>query len=128
MARHSKNPACYSCHASMDNLGYAMDNFDAVGKWRDQEDGKSLDVLGKLSSGEEFNGVLELQNFLTLNKKKAIHRCLTQKLLIYALGRGLTFKDRTAVNEVIKVEKGGQIKLADLIIEVIRSKPFQYAR
>ena len=128
MAMHSKNPTCYSCHASMDNLGYAMDNFDAVGKWRDQEDGESLDVSGKLSSGEKFNGVRELQNFLKINKSKAIYRCLTQKLFVYGLGRGLTFKDRVAVDEVIKIGESGPIKLADLVFKVIQSKPFQYAR
>ena len=70
MAAHSKNPTCYSCHASMDNLGYALDNFNAVGIWRDYEDGKNIDVTGKLSSGEKFTGVRELQNFL-LAKQKA---------------------------------------------------------
>jgi len=128
MASHSKNPTCYSCHASMDNLGYAMDNFNAVGKWRDQEDGKSLDVSGKLSSGEKFNGVHELQNFLKLNKSNAIRRCLTQKLFVYGLGRGLTFKDRAAVDEVIKIGESEEIKLADLLFKVIQSQPFQYAR
>ena len=61
MAMHSKNPTCYSCHASMDNLGYAMDNFDAAGKWREQEDGESLDVSGKLSS-RKIQRSRELQN------------------------------------------------------------------
>ena len=64
MAMHSKNPTCYSCHASMDNIGYALDNFNAVGEWRDKEEGKSIDVSGQLSSGERFNGVRELQSFL----------------------------------------------------------------
>ena len=128
MAKHSKNPTCYSCHASMDNLGYAMDNFDAVGKWRSQEGGKSLNVSGKLSSGEEFTGVRELQNFLKENKEQAISRCLTQKLFVYGLGRGLTFKDRVAVDEVIGTGKKEKPKLADLIFKVIQSKPFQFSK
>ena len=128
MAKHSKNPTCYSCHASMDNLGYAMDNFDAVGKWRSQEGGKSLNVSGKLSSGEKFTGVRELQNFLKENKEHAISRCLTQKLFIYGLGRGLTFKDRVAVDEVIGTGKQEKPKLADLIFKVIQSKPFQFSK
>ena len=128
MAKHSQNPSCYSCHASMDNLGYAMGNFNAVGKWQDQEEGRPVDVSGKLSSGEKFNGVRELQKFLNLNKKKAITRCLTQKLFVYGLGRGLTYRDRLAVDEVIKDGEDEQINLADLLLKVIQSKPFQYAR
>ena len=85
----------------MDNLGYALDNFNAVGIWRDYEDGKNIDVTGKLSSGEKFTGVFELQNFLRQNKRQAINRCLAQKLLIYGLGRGLTYKDRLAIDEII---------------------------
>ena len=112
----------------MDNLGYAMDNFDAVGKWRSQEGGKSLNVSGKLSSGEKFTGVRELQNFLKENKEHAISRCLTQKLFIYGLGRGLTFKDRVAVDEVIGAGKQEKPKLADLIFKVIQSKPFQFSK
>ena len=80
MAMHSKNPTCYSCHASMDNIGYALDNFNAVGEWRDKEEGKSIDVSGQLSSGERFNGVRELQKFfMQENKIQAINRSLTQK-------------------------------------------------
>ena len=128
MAMHSKNPTCYSCHASMDNIGYALDNFNAVGEWRDKEEGKSIDVSGQLSSGERFNGVRELQSFLYQNKIQAINRSLTQKLLIYGLGRGLTYKDRLAVDEIISIEKQDKIKLADLIFKVIESKPFQFSQ
>ena len=105
-----------------------MGNFNAVGKWQDQEEGRPVDVSGKLSSGEKFNGVRELQKFLNLNKKKAITRCLTQKLFVYGLGRGLTYRDRLAVDEVIKDGEDEQINLADLLLKVIQSKPFQYAR
>ena len=65
---------------------------------------------------------------LKINKSKAIYRCLTQKLFVYGLGRGLTFKDRVAVDEVIKIGESGPIKLADLVYQVIQSKPFQYAQ
>ena len=128
MAMHSKNPTCYSCHASMDNLGYALDNFNAVGIWRDYEDGKNIDVTGKLSSGEKFTGVRELQNFLLQNKRQAINRCLAQKLLIYGLGRGLTYKDRLAIDEIIDHGEQESVKLADLVFKVIQSKPFQFSK
>ena len=103
-------------------------NFNAVGKWRDHEGGKSIDVTGKLSSGEKFTGVRELQRFLKENKKQAIIRCLAQKLLIYGIGRGLTFKDRVVVDDVISIGKQEEIKLADLVFKVIQSKPFQLSQ
>ena len=128
MTQHSKNPACYSCHASMDNLGYAMENFNPVGEWRVEEDGEPVDVSGKLSSGEKFNGVKELQMFLRDNKKAALHRCITQKLLVYGLGRGLSYKDRLTIDEVLASFANDQINFADLLFKIIASKPFQFSR
>ena len=125
MAQHSKNPMCYSCHASMDNLGYAMENFNAIGKWRTEEDGVPLDVLGKLSSGEEFNGVQELQSFLKNHKKQAIVRCIIKKLLTYGLGRGLTYKDRALVDDILANFSDKDVLLADLLFAVIESESFQ---
>jgi hypothetical protein len=126
MSRHSKNPTCYSCHASMDNLGYAMENFDAVGNWRTEEGGESVDVSGKLSSGEEFNGIDELQTFLLENKKQSIVRCITQKLFVYGIGRGLTYKDRKAVDQVVASFEEDQVNFADLLFQVFVSQPFQF--
>ena len=126
MSRHSKNPTCYSCHASMDNLGYAMENFDAVGNWRTEEGGESVDVSGKLSSGEEFNGIDELQTFLLENKKQSIVRCITQKLFVYGIGRGLTYKDRKAVDQVVASFEEDQVNFADLLFQVLESQPFQF--
>jgi hypothetical protein len=126
MSRHSKNPTCYSCHASMDNLGYAMENFDAVGNWRTEEEGESVDVSGKLSSGEEFNGIDELQTFLLENKKQSIVRCITQKLFVYGIGRGLTYKDRKAVDQVVASFEEDQVNFADLLFQVFVSQPFQF--
>tara|TARA_B110000008_G_scaffold279311_2_gene325893 strand:- start:35 stop:2332 length:2298 start_codon:yes stop_codon:yes gene_type:complete len=128
MSRHSKNPACYSCHASMDNLGYAMENFDAVGNWRTEEGGEFVDVSGKLSSGEEFNGIDELQTFLLENKKQSIVRCITQKLFVYGIGRGLTYKDRKAVDQVVASFEKDQVNFADLLFQVFVSQPFQFTK
>ena len=125
MAQHSKNPMCYSCHASMDNLGYAMENFNAIGKWRTEEDGMPLDVLGKLSSGEKFDGVQELQRFLKNHKKQAMVRCIIKKLLTYGLGRGLNYKDRALVDDILSDFSGKDVLLADLLFAVIESESFQ---
>jgi hypothetical protein len=127
MTLHSKNPACYSCHASMDNLGYAMENFDATGNWRKEENGVPVDATGKLSSGEQFTGVLELQTFLNENKKKSLIRCITQKFFVYGLGRGLNYRDREAVDNVVGSLGEEQVNFADLLFEVLKSKPFQFS-
>ena len=128
MSQHSKNPACYSCHASMDNLGYAMENFDAVGNWRTNDGGEPVDVTGRLSSGEEFSGIAELQTFLLQNKKESIVRCITQKLFVYGLGRGLSYKDRIAVDQVVASFGKGQVNFADLLFQVFESQPFQFTK
>ena len=128
MSQHSKNPSCYSCHASMDNLGYAMENFDAVGNWRTNDGAEPVDVTGKLSSGEEFSGIDELQTFLLQKKKNSIVRCITQKLFVFGLGRGLTYKDRIAVDQVVASFGKGQVNFADLLFQVFESQPFQFTK
>ena len=84
-----------------------------------------LDVLGKLSSGEEFNGVQELQSFLKNHKKQAIVRCIIKKLLTYGLGRGLTYKDRALVDDILANFSDKDVLLADLLFAVIESESFQ---
>ena len=95
---------------------------------RDSEEGKSIDATGNLSSGEKFSGVYELQNFLRENKSQAINRCLAQKLLVYGLGRGLTYKDRVAVDNIVGHNLQEKIKLGDLVLKIIQSNPFQFSR
>ena len=103
---HSRNPTCYSCHASMDNPGYAPENFNAVGKWRDHEGGKVVDVTGKLSSGEKFTGVRELQRFLKENKKTGNYSMPRSEAFdLWNRTCGLTFKDRVVVDDVISIGK-----------------------
>ena len=111
----------------MDNLGYAMENFDATGNWRKEENGVPVDATGKLSSGEQFTGVLELQTFLNENKKKSLIRCITQKFFVYGLGRGLNYRDREAVDNVVGSLGEEQVNFADLLFEVLKSKPFQFS-
>ena len=86
LAIHRAQPLCASCHARMDPLGLALENFNAMGLWRDKERGQSIDSTGKLISGESFKDVRELKRILKENHKQDFYRCMTEKLLTYALG------------------------------------------
>jgi len=128
MAMHSKNVSCSSCHTNMDAMGYTMEKFDAIGKLRNFENGKQIDSSGQLGAGEKIDGVVDLKDFLIQKKSDAFLNCLTEKLLIYAVGRGMQYYDRRAIKEIVhrtKIEGNG---FGDLIINIIKSKPFLLRR
>jgi hypothetical protein len=127
LAKHSRNPECSSCHANMDAMGFALENYDAIGKWRISERGQPIDSIGKLATGESFSGPMELQEFIAEKKLSAFTRCLTEKLLTYGIGRGMEYYDRAAIEKIArKVSQKGK-GLEDLIVEVVVSTPFTYA-
>jgi hypothetical protein len=127
LANHSRSSDCSSCHASMDAMGFALENYDAIGKWRSNEDGKPIDSIGKLATGEIFSGPMELQKFIADKKLSAFTRSLTEKLLTYAIGRGMEYYDRQAIEKIArKVSSKGQ-GLEDLIVEVVLSPPFTFS-
>lgn len=97
LAQHRANPACASCHDRIDPLGFALENYDVLGRWREEDSGKPIDASGKLPDGTTFNGPAELKAAL-VHKKKLFVRNLTNKLLGYALGRGLTLQDSCTVD------------------------------
>ncbi|MFM7591378.1 MAG: DUF1592 domain-containing protein [Isosphaeraceae bacterium] len=124
MEQHRKDPACANCHAKMDPLGFGLENFDAVGSWRTLDGKDMIDPTGELPSGEKFSGPAELKVIL-LGRKKEFVRNLVEKMLIYSLGRGLDSNDQCAVEEIAKaVEKDGY-KFSRLVMEIVRSEPFQ---
>jgi hypothetical protein len=128
MEVHREKPLCASCHERMDPIGLALENFNALGQWRDQEDGKEIDSAGKLVTGENFSNVMELKTILAGSRKQDFYRCLTEKMLTYALGRGVEYYDAPTVDTIMtQVPKdGGGMK--DLIYAVIESVPFQKRR
>lgn len=128
MAIHSKNSSCSSCHASMDAMGYTMENFDAIGKWRDSENGRPVNSNGRLGSGEEFNGVEDLKTFIVQKKADAFLNCLAEKLLTYGIGRGMDYYDRKAIKDIVNKTKLKGSGFADLVIHVVQSKPFLLRR
>jgi mono/diheme cytochrome c family protein len=127
MVQHRANPVCASCHARMDPIGFSLENFDAIGKWRDKDGGTPVDASGKLISGEKFNGASELTTILAGKKRDDFFRCLSGKMLTYALGRGLENYDNPATDKMVK-ELNGNPRFSSLVLDVVNSVPFQMQR
>jgi Protein of unknown function (DUF1592)/Protein of unknown function (DUF1588)/Protein of unknown function (DUF1585)/Protein of unknown function (DUF1595) len=124
LEQHRSRAECASCHARMDPLGYGLDNFDAVGAWRDRDGETPIDPSGTLPDGLRFRGVAELRAML-IEQPERFTRCLTEKLLVYALGRGLVPADRPVVNQIVRhAGRNGQ-RFSSLVIALVRSDPFQ---
>ncbi|MBL9188882.1 MAG: DUF1592 domain-containing protein [Opitutaceae bacterium] len=128
LALHREKPLCFSCHARMDPLGLALENFNALGGWREKEAGQGIDPSGELVTGEKFASVPELKRVLAHERTADFYRCLSEKLLTYALGRGLGHLDVHAVDEIAGrlAREGG--RMSALISGVIESVPFQKQR
>jgi hypothetical protein len=128
MEQHRDNPACYSCHALMDPIGFGLENFDAVGAWRTTESGQPVEAIGTLATGESFTGPIELNTILTQKKKKLFVECLVRKMLTYALGRGLEYYDKCAVNDIMARLEKKDYAFNELIFAIVESTPFQKRR
>jgi len=128
LAVHRENVLCASCHDRMDPPGLALENFNAMGMWRDQEFDQQIDPSGKLVTGEGFSNIKELKRLLVKNHAEDFYRTLTQKLLTYALGRGLDYYDVETVDQIVaRIEKSGG-KPSALLAGIIESAPFQRTR
>ncbi len=126
LEQHRKNPACASCHAQMDPPGFALENFDAIGKWRteDAEAKVAIDASGTLSDGTKFDGPVEFRTAL-LGMGGDYVANLTEKLLIYGMGRGLEYYDRPVVRQIVRDAKASDYRWSSLIMGIVNSKPFQ---
>ncbi len=124
MEQHRENAVCASCHARMDPIGFAFENYDAVGRWRDQDGKFDIDPSGTLPNGRTFRGPAELKVILK-EKKDLFGRCLAEKMLTYALGRGLEYYDRCAVDKILAALDKNDYRFSTLLLEVVRSEPFQ---
>jgi len=128
MEQHRKNPACASCHVVMDPLGFALENFDAVGKWRTMtEAGTPVDPDGALPDGTAIAGLTGLRTHL-LNHREQFVGTVADKLLTYAIGRGTEYFDRPALRKLTREAGGGNARWSALILGVVRSVPFQMRR
>jgi hypothetical protein len=127
MEEHRKNPACASCHAKMDPLGFGLENFDAVGAFRAKDGDAPIDPSGELPGGVKFAGPVELKKIL-VGKKELFARCLAEKMLTYALGRGLEYYDKRAVDKVVAGLAQKEYRFSALVTEIVTSDPFRMRR
>lgn len=125
LTRHRANPVCASCHNRIDPLGFALENYDAVGRWREEDGGKPVDASGELPDGTRFSGPEELKAAL-LARRDLFIRNLTSRMLGYALGRGLTLSDSCTVDAIAAKLKQNDYKAQTLIREIVLSVPFRY--
>ncbi len=125
MEQHRTDPACAGCHKLMDPLGFALEHFDAVGKLREFDEGTAIDTSGTLPDGTTVNGAEQLRAALLANNQEQFVRCLTEKLLTYALGRGLEYYDRCAVDKIIGKLHEQDSKFSTLLEQIVLSDPFQ---
>ena len=128
MEQHRDDPACASCHARMDPIGFGFENYDGIGAWREREGEAAINPSGELVSGESFNGPGGLKAILLNQKRDDFVRCLTEKVLTYALGRGLEYYDQCAVDQISRKLSKEQFRFSVLVVEVVKSTPFQMRR
>jgi hypothetical protein len=124
MVQHRANPACFGCHARMDPIGFAMENFDAIGRWRDTDAGMPIDGSGVFPDGEKFNGMAGLKKALLSHPEEFVST-VTEKLLMYALGRNVQFYDQPVVRGIMRQSARDKYTLASLVLGVVKSAPFQ---
>ena len=125
LERHRSRPACAACHQKMDALGFGLENYDAVGAWRTEEGGAPVDASGELPGGRSFEGPGDLKSVLVNTERDAFVHCLTEKMLTYALGRGLEPYDRAAVDRICKELENNDFKFSQLVLSIATSPPFQ---
>jgi hypothetical protein len=124
LQQHRANPACAGCHSLIDPAGFALENFDAVGRWRTLEEGQPVDASGGLPDGSRFIGVAGLEDAL-LKRPELFVGTLTEKLLTFALGRGIEYYDGPAVREVVRGARARGYRFSALIEAIVTSTPFQ---
>jgi hypothetical protein len=125
---HRASALCSSCHNRMDPLGLALENFNALGIWRETERGKPVDAAGQLVTGEAFTGVRELKQILVKSHRRDFYRCLTEKMLTYALGRGLDYYDVFTVDAIVECLEKENGRPSALLNGIVESAPFQKCR
>ena len=126
MVEHRANPVCAACHKTLDPIGFSLENFDAVGAWRDREAGVPVDASGQLADGTKIDGVVALRKAI-LTRPELFAGTLTEKLLTFALGRGVGYQDMPAVRAILRNAAPGNYRFSDLILGVVHSTPFEFS-
>lgn len=124
LAAHRDKPACASCHRFIDPPGFALENFDALGRWRDREAGQPVDASGGLPDGSQFVGVDGLEQGL-LNRPEIFATTMAEKLMTFALGRGIEYYDGAAIRKVVRQAAAKNYRFSELIVGIVQSVPFR---
>ena len=127
MEQHRADPNCAVCHAKLDPLGFGLENYDAIGAWRDKEGETPIDASGVLPSGQTFNGSKELKAILKARSGEFTH-CLAEKMMTYALGRGLDYYDRCAVDRIAESVAKDEYRFSRVVVEIVKSDAFRKRR
>ena len=125
MEEHRVSPQCAVCHRIMDPIGFALDNFDGLGKWRDSEGEEVIDPSGVLPDGTPFDGPVGLRDILLSKKRDVFVENFTERLLTYALGRGTEEYDQPVVRKIARDAAASKYRWSAIILGIVKSKPFQ---
>jgi hypothetical protein len=124
MAQHRQNAICASCHARLDPLGFVLENFDAIGRWRQTDAGNPIDTGGALPDGTKFDDVSQLRQVF-MGRPEQFVEALSEKLLTYAVGRGMDYYDRPALRAIAQEAARDNYRWSSIILGIVRSTPFQ---
>jgi hypothetical protein len=124
MAEHRTNPTCATCHKVMDPVGLALENFDAVGAWRTHEAGAPIDASGQLADGSAVDGVVTLRQAI-LDRSDLFISTMTEKLMTYALGRGVGAEDMPGIRRILRDGAAQDNRFSSLVLGIVKSVPFQ---
>ena len=127
LLEHRANAACASCHNLIDPAGFSLENFDAIGRWRSFEEGQPIDASGGLPDGSTFTGVAGLEAALR-NRPELFVGTLTEKLLTFALGRGIETCDAPAVRQIVRQAQAQDFRFSSIILGIVNSTPFTMRR
>ncbi|MEO2013135.1 MAG: DUF1592 domain-containing protein [Fuerstiella sp.] len=127
MEVHRRDPACANCHAKMDPIGFALENFNAVGAWRNRDGAFDIDATGEYTDGSTFVGPAGLKSFV-MERKEQFVRCLVEKMLIYAVGRGLEYYDRPTVEKIVASLPHDEYRFSALVTRIVKCNAFRQRR
>jgi hypothetical protein len=127
MEHHRNNPACVGCHQLMDPIGFALEQFDAIGHWRTTDGENAIDASSVMYDGTPIDGVADLREFLVSYEEQFV-RNATEKLMTYALGRGVEYYDMSVVRKIVADAAEDDYRFASLIVGVVQSEPFRSSR
>jgi hypothetical protein len=128
MQVHRVNPTCAACHSRMDPIGFALENYDAVGQWRGEDAGAPIDASGKLPDGTEFDGPAGLSKLILTKYRNDFVRTAIEKLLTYALGRGVEYYDYPTIRSIDREAARDNYRISSLVQAIVKSAPFRMRR